>query len=79
MSQYTFATYGVFGAMGPGLFGFGVSLAIEREQGLLTLKQALPQPPGAYLLARAVMAMLFVAIISLHAHAAWRCWSATCR
>ena len=28
MSQYTFATYGVFGAMGPGLFGFGVSLAI---------------------------------------------------
>ena len=51
--------------MGPGLFGFGVSLAIEREQGLLTLKQALPQPPGAYLLARAAMAMLFVAIISL--------------
>jgi ABC-2 type transport system permease protein len=62
---YLFATYGVFGAMGPGLFGFGVSLAIEREQGLLTLKQALPQPPGAYLLARAAMAMLFVAIISL--------------
>ena len=60
-----FATYGVFGAMGPGLFGFGVSLAIEREQGLLTLKQALPSPPGAYLLARAFMAMVFVAIISL--------------
>jgi ABC-2 type transport system permease protein len=65
MSQYTFATYGVFGAMGPGLFGFGVSLAIEREQGLLLLKQALPQPPGAYLLARAAMAMLFVAIIAV--------------
>src|SRR6187399_2326257 len=65
MSQFTFATYGVFGAMGPGLFGFGVSLAIEREQGLLTLKQALPQPPGAYLLARAFMAMVFVAAISI--------------
>jgi ABC-2 type transport system permease protein len=64
-SQYMFATYGVFGAMGPGLFGFGVALAIEREQGLLTLKQALPQPAGSYLLARAVMAMLFVALISL--------------
>jgi ABC-2 type transport system permease protein len=64
-AQYMFATYGVFGAMGPGLFGFGVSLAIEREQGLLTLKQALPQPPGAYLLARAAMAMLFVGLISL--------------
>jgi ABC-2 type transport system permease protein len=62
---HLFATYGVFGAMGPGLFGFGVSLAIEREQGLLTLKQALPQPPGAYLLARAAMAMLFVSIIVL--------------
>jgi ABC-2 type transport system permease protein len=65
MAEQAFATYGVFGAMGPGLFGFGVSIAIEREQGLLTLKQALPQPPGAYLLARAVMAMLFVAIISI--------------
>src|SRR5512134_3050870 len=62
---FTFATYGVFGTMGPGLFGFGVSLAIEREQGLLTLKQALPSPPGAYLLARAAMAMLFVAIIAV--------------
>jgi ABC-2 type transport system permease protein len=65
MATYALANYGVFGAMGPGLFGFGVSLAIEREQGLLTLKQALPQPPGAYLLARAAMAMLFVAIISV--------------
>jgi ABC-2 type transport system permease protein len=65
MALYTFAAYGVFGAMGPGLFGFGVSLAIEREQGLLTLKRALPQPAGAYLVARAVMAMLFVAIISV--------------
>jgi ABC-2 type transport system permease protein len=65
MATYSLANYGVFGAMGPGLFGFGVSLAIEREHGLLTLKQALPQPPGAYLLARAAMAMLFVAIISL--------------
>jgi hypothetical protein len=50
---------------GDRVFGFGVSLAIEREQGLLTLKQALPQPPGAYLLARAAMAMLFVGIIAL--------------
>lgn len=65
MSQYTLATYGVFGAMGPGLFGFGVSLAIEREQGLLRLQQAMPQPAGAALIARSVMAMLFVAIISL--------------
>ena len=59
------ANFGVFGCMGPGLFGFGVALAIERELGLMTLKQALPSPPGAYLIARAIMAMLFVGLISL--------------
>lgn len=61
----TFANFGVFGAMGPGLFGFGVSLAMEREYGLLKFKQALPQPTGAYLIARAAMAMLFVGVIAL--------------
>lgn len=61
----TFVRFGVFGAMGPGLFGFGVSIAIEREYGLMRFKQALPQPAGAYLLARAAMTMLFVGIISL--------------
>ena len=42
------ARWSVFGAMAPGLFGFGVSLAFEREQGLLILRQALPMtPPGS--------------------------------
>ena len=62
-SLHAFARLGVFGAMAPGLFGFGVSLAFEREQGLLMFKQALPMPPGSYLLARMVMAMIFVALI----------------
>jgi ABC-2 type transport system permease protein len=60
----TFARLGVFGTMAPGLFGFGVSLAFEREYGTLTYKQALPMPHGSYLLARMVMAMLFACIIS---------------
>jgi ABC-2 type transport system permease protein len=60
----TFVRFGVFGAMGPGLFGFGVSIAIEREYGLLRFKQAIPQPAGAYLLARAAMTMVFVGIIA---------------
>jgi ABC-2 type transport system permease protein len=64
-SLASFANYGVFGCMGPGLFGFGVALAIERELGLLTLRQALPTPAGSYLIARAVMAMLFVSLITL--------------
>ena len=59
---YALAGYAVFGTMGPGLFGFGVSLAFEREQGLLTFRQALPAPPGGYLLGRMVNAMLFVSI-----------------
>ena len=35
-SRYLLAAYGTFGVMAPGLFGFGVSLAMERETGLLT-------------------------------------------
>lgn len=64
-AQYLLATYGVFGVMGAALFGFGVSVAIERENGYLELKRALPMPPGAYLLAKMAMAMLFAAIISM--------------
>ena len=64
-TQYLLATYGVFGVMGAGMFGFGVTVAIEREQGFLQLKRALPMPPGAYLLAKMGMAMLFASIISL--------------
>ena len=64
-ARYLLASYGVFGVMSPGLFGFGVSLAMERENGLLTLKRAMPMPPGAYLLGKMVMAMLAAAIVML--------------
>ena len=63
--QYLLATYGVFGVMGAALFGFGVTVAMDREQGLLALKRALPVPPGAYLLSKMAMALLFSAIVSL--------------
>jgi ABC-2 type transport system permease protein len=62
-ARYLLASYGVFGVMSPGLFGFGVSLAIERENGLLTLKRALPMPPGAYLLGKMAMAMLAAGMV----------------
>jgi ABC-2 type transport system permease protein len=65
MSLFAFVSYGVFGAIAPGLFGFGVSLAFEREQGMLVFRQAIPMPSGSYLLARMVMAMMFVAVVSL--------------
>ena len=60
---YMLASYGAFGIIGAGLFGFGVTIAIDRERGFLRLKRALPTPPGALPLARMAMAMLFAAII----------------
>jgi ABC-2 type transport system permease protein len=58
-----FVNFATFGVMGPGMFGFGMIVATEREQGLLTLKRALPMPPMAYLLAKMLMTMLFAAIV----------------
>ena len=57
-ARYMLASYSTFGVMAPGLFGFGVSLALERDSGLLTLKRALPMPPGAYLAGKMLMAVL---------------------
>lgn len=64
-ARYLLASYGVFGIMGAALFGFAVNVAVERERGFLTLKRALPMPPGAFLFAKLVMAMIFALIISL--------------
>lgn len=64
-AEYLLATYGVFGVMGAALFGLGVTIAIDRERGLLTLKRALPMPTGALLLAKTIMAMIFASLISL--------------
>jgi ABC-2 type transport system permease protein len=64
-SRYLLAAYSVFGVMAPGLFGFGMSLALERDNGLLTLKRALPMPAAAYLFGKMVMAMLMALLIAL--------------
>jgi ABC-2 type transport system permease protein len=64
-ARYMLASYGVFGVMSPGLFGFGVSLALERDGGLLTFKRALPMPPGAYLLGKMLMAMAAATVVIL--------------
>lgn len=64
-ATWLLAGYGVFGVMAPGLFGFGVAIALDRERGLLQLKRALPAPPAATLVARLAMAMLFATVIAL--------------
>lgn len=61
---FVFVGFDVLGVMGPGLFGFGIVVAMEREQGLLTLKRALPMPTGASLLAKMIMATLFGVIVT---------------
>src|SRR5260370_40551149 len=61
---HVFTGFDVFGVIGPGLFGFGMVVAIDREHGLLRLKRALPMPPAAYLLAKMLMAMLFSGIVT---------------
>lgn len=65
VARHMLAMYTTFGVMAPGLFGLGVSLAIERERGLLELKRALPIPAGVYLGAKLVMASVFAAIVSV--------------
>ncbi|TQD40342.1 ABC transporter permease [Lysobacter aestuarii] len=65
VAAYLLATYGVFGVMGVGLFGFGVNVAVDRQRGLLTLKRALPMPPGAYVGAKMVSAAVFATVCSL--------------
>ena len=65
IAKIMFVNWSVFGVMGPGMFGFGMFVAMEREQGLLTLKRALPAPRGSYLLSKMIMATLFAAIVML--------------
>ena len=65
MAEYLLATYGAFGVIGAALFGFGVTVAIERGHGWLEAKRTTPMPIASYSVAKLVMAMLFSAIIVL--------------
>lgn len=56
---YLLATFGMFGALGPALFGFGVNVANERNNGWLDLKKISPMPISAYILAKLFMAAVF--------------------
>jgi ABC-2 type transport system permease protein len=63
MATYLIATYGAFGVIGAALFGFGVSVAIERGQGWLEVKRTTPMPMAAYFISKLAMAVIFSAII----------------
>ncbi len=60
---YMLATYGTFGVIGAALFGFGVSVAVERGQGWMKLKRVSPMPPLAYFVAKVIMSGTVAALI----------------
>ncbi|HEX3888257.1 MAG TPA: ABC transporter permease [Phenylobacterium sp.] len=63
VANQIFVGWTVYGVMGPGLFGFGILVAVERNQGLLTFKRALPMPTGSYLSAKLMMAYIFAIVV----------------
>jgi ABC-2 type transport system permease protein len=65
VATYLMASYATFGVVGASLFGFGVSIAMERGLGWLQLKRASPMPPLAYFAAKVFTSMTFSAIIVL--------------
>ena len=68
-AAYSLATFGVFAATGPALFGFGAGVAVERESGLIELKRVSPLPAGAYVFAKLVSAgvMAAMALVLIYA------------
>ncbi len=63
VTTYLLAVYGAFGVIGSALFGFGVSVAVERGQGWMRLKRVSPMPPLAYFVAKVAMSTAFAALI----------------
>lgn len=61
-APYLLATYGVFAVMGPAVFGFGISVANERDKGWLSLKRAAPSSGLNYIGAKICSTLLFASI-----------------
>jgi ABC-2 type transport system permease protein len=59
---FLFSAFSLMAVTMPALFGIGVTLALERDMGLLRLKRAQPAPPAAWVVAKVasglVLAML---------------------
>lgn len=62
VADYLFIGFSVMAVMGPAMFGMGITLAAERDAGLLKLKRAMPVPPGAYLLSKMLMSLFFATV-----------------
>ncbi|MEM9056216.1 MAG: ABC transporter permease [Pseudomonadota bacterium] len=69
-AAYLVATYGIFAVMGPAIFGFGTSVATERERGWLDLRRASPAPASGFILARLLTTIVFGAMALMPIYAA---------
>ena len=65
LGAYLLATYGAFGVVSASLFGFGVSVAVERGQGWLMLKRASPMSVASYFGAKLASAFAFSLLVVL--------------
>jgi ABC-2 type transport system permease protein len=72
-AAYSLATYGVYVALAPCLYGFGATIAADRDSGILGLKQVSPLPVTAFLVAKLSAALVFTAVelLALYLLAAW--------
>lgn len=64
-AAYALATFGVFAAIGPSLFGFGVGVADERAANLIELKRVSPLPGSAYIVGKIAASVLFTGVAVL--------------
>lgn len=55
---YLFSAFSLMSVTMPALFGIGVTLALERDMGLLRLKRAQPAPPAAWVVAKIVSGLV---------------------
>jgi len=72
LGMFFFAAFSIMAVTMQALFGTGVTLALERDMGLLRLKRAQPAPPAAWVVAKiasglmlAVLAYIPIVIVAL--------------
>jgi ABC-2 type transport system permease protein len=61
--ELMFVNLSIFSILGPSMATLGTVLASERESGLFTYRRALPMPPLAPLLAKALVALLVISVL----------------
>jgi len=59
---FLFSAFALMSVTMPAMFGLGVTLALERDMGLLRLKRAQPAPPAAWVVAKIVSGLVLAVL-----------------